>query len=121
MTNMIFQGTVLGPILWNLFFADSQDAISSSHFSSIVYADDLNAFKSFSKDISDDAIWTELDSVQDSLHSWGHQNFVKFDASKESKHILSKRRAAGGDFRILGCLFDCSLSIAGCVHETVYR
>ena len=42
MTNMIFQGTVLGPILWNLFFADAQNVVTGINFESIVYADDLN-------------------------------------------------------------------------------
>ena len=31
------------------FFADAQSLVSSRHFDSIVYADDLNTYKSFAK------------------------------------------------------------------------
>ena len=43
--NMVFQGTVLGPQLWNLFFDDARRAINELLYEEIVYADDLNAYK----------------------------------------------------------------------------
>ena len=43
--NMLFQGTVLGPTLWNLFFEDSRVPITKAKFKEIVFADDLNAYK----------------------------------------------------------------------------
>ena len=43
--DMVFQGTVLGPQLWNLYFEDAADAIKEYMFEEIVYADDLNAYK----------------------------------------------------------------------------
>ena len=45
--NMVFQGTVLGPSLWNLFYEDARRAIHETGFEEIVYADDLNGFKEF--------------------------------------------------------------------------
>eukprot|EP00973_Karenia_brevis_P017753 2439510-Karenia_brevis.AAC.1 len=57
--------------------------------------------------------------MQTALHSWGSTNLVNFDPTKESKHILGRQRPVGGDFRILGCAFDCKLLMAGCIHETV--
>ena len=42
---MIFQGTVLGPQLWNLYFEDASKAINEYMFEEVVYADDLNAYK----------------------------------------------------------------------------
>ena len=69
MDNMVYQGTVLGPLLWNLFFADAQSLVSSRHFDSIVYADDLNAYKSCVNTVTNDSIFTELDDMQSHLHS----------------------------------------------------
>ena len=57
--------------------------------------------------------------MQSNLHQWGANNFVTFDAQKESKHIISKHKPVGEDFRILGCLFDCKLTMSACIHETV--
>ena len=41
--NMVFQGTVWGPPLWNNFYADSAKPIRKQEFTEIVFADDLNA------------------------------------------------------------------------------
>ena len=43
--NMVFQGTVLGPSLWNAFFEDARTPINAERFIEIVFADDLNAYK----------------------------------------------------------------------------
>ena len=43
----IFQGTVLGPPLWNLFFADVIDAAESNGGDASIFADDLHVFKAF--------------------------------------------------------------------------
>jgi hypothetical protein len=50
---MVFQGTVSGPMLWNLFFEDARHAINDCFFTEVVYADDLNAYRIFSKDCPD--------------------------------------------------------------------
>ena len=99
MSNMVFQGTVLGPLLWNLLFADAQLLSSSRNFDAIVYDDDLNTFKSFVKEEDDQHIMEELDEMQSSLHSWGDNNFVHFDPTKNQstsfldKSLLSKTSA----------------------------
>ena len=43
--DMVFQGTVLGPQLWNLFFEDAASAIKEYMYEEIIFADDLNAYK----------------------------------------------------------------------------
>ena len=45
--NMVFQGTVIGPDLWNLFFEDARLAINEWHYTEVAYADDLNAYRVF--------------------------------------------------------------------------
>ena len=47
MRNMVYQGTVWGPMLWNMFFRDAGDAIRGAGFLDITYADDLNAFRTY--------------------------------------------------------------------------
>ena len=44
---MVFQGTVWGPMLWNVFYEDASKAIRSKAFTEIVFADDLNAFRKY--------------------------------------------------------------------------
>ena len=69
MTNMIFQGTVLGPILSNLFFVDAQNAVINMNFESTVCADDLNLYKRFPNHFSDAVLFENLKMIQMRLHS----------------------------------------------------
>ena len=50
--NLVFQGTVLGPGLWNIMYEDPRGPINACGFTEIVYADDLNAWRSFRVGIS---------------------------------------------------------------------
>ena len=43
--NMVYQGAVLGPPLWNVFYADAADAVHVHDFLEVIFADDLNCFK----------------------------------------------------------------------------
>ena len=45
LTDMIFQGTVWGPTLWNIFYEDARRAINEVFFKEVIYADDLNAYR----------------------------------------------------------------------------
>ena len=58
--NSVFQGTVLGPSLWNSFFADVCIPAKSTGGREAMFADDLNVFQEF--DRSED-----LAKVQDTL------------------------------------------------------
>ena len=68
--NMVFQGTVLGPSLWNLFYEDARRAIHETGCEEIVYADDLNGFKGV------DSVLTDAKKCQTELHKWGRANQV---------------------------------------------
>lgn len=123
--DMVFQGTVLGPQLWNLFFADAASSIRSEGYSEVIYADDLNAFKVFSSDVDNESILESNSKCQKSLHSWGLQNRVTFDAGKESSHVICQRGAVGGDCKLLGIVFDPQLTmqteIDGLVRECRWK
>ena len=47
MNDMVYQGTVWGPWLWNAFFADVAHVLRQRGCKEVVFADDLNAFKVF--------------------------------------------------------------------------
>ncbi len=117
--DMVYQDTVLGPTLWNLFFEDARRAINEVFFTEKVYADDLNAYREFTNDTSDESIFKCIDACQQELHLWGDANQVAFDASKESKHILKLHEPAGTEFKLLGVLFDDGLSMSTAVGQLV--
>ena len=113
LTNSVFQGTVLGPPLWNVHYGDARFATAKLGFSETVFADDYNSWKGY-KIIRDDAtqvekILEDLRAAQSELHAWGRANQVAFDPSKESFHVLHRRLHQGEDFKILGVIFDGAL------------
>eukprot|EP00969_Alexandrium_andersonii_P152989 6765445-Alexandrium_andersonii.AAC.1 len=109
MSEIVFQGTVLGPPLWNLFFADARRAIVASGFAELIDADDLNAFRVLDRDCSEAAAFDMIRHCQNRLHCWGAANRVTFDGGKESAHVLGHLNAAGPSFKSLGVQFDCQL------------
>ena len=117
MLDMVFQGTVWGTILWNVFFADASQAVTETGFDDIVFADDLNAVKTFAASAGDPSIHTSLRDCQFTLHRWGRANSVVFDASKESTHILALRPGDSSEFKILGVVFDCQLRMAKAIDQ----
>ena len=80
--NMIFQGSVLGPILWNIFYADCGRPVRKHMFIKSVFADDLIAFRPFIRGIGNEYITREMEGLQKTVHAWGAANRVTFDAEK---------------------------------------
>ena len=117
--DMVYQGTVTGPDLWNLFFEDSRSAINECFYNECVYADDLNAYRIFPGSMDNAAIEENLEVCQHELHQWGAANQVAFDASKESRHILSLTDPSGCGFKLLGVAFDEELDMSEAVAEMV--
>ena len=93
--NMVFQGTVLGPTLWNLFHEDARRAIHESGFVEIAFADDLNGFREFEQNSSVDSVMSEAKKCQTELHKWSTANQVSFHPAKESVHIVSHAQPHG--------------------------
>ena len=114
--DIIYQGTVLRPPLWNTFLENASAAIREFFFPEIVYADDLNFFREFPESTPNKMFLQSVDHVQAELHEWGDANQVCFDQSKESKHVLSRADPAGSCFKLLGVQFDCHLFMAEAVR-----
>ena len=115
--NMIYQGTVWGPWLWNFFDEDAQVALHKYHFTEIVFADDLNAFREFDLHVPSDSPTTAARMCQGELHASGRPNQVAFDPKKEAIHVVSHCCPKGPAFRILGVQFDCWLTMCDAVGE----
>ncbi len=56
----MFQGTVLGPKLWNTFFADIRFVLENADLIPFLFADDLNAYKFFFEDTVNEEIVAKL-------------------------------------------------------------
>ena len=65
---MIFQDTVLGPLLWNVFFKDLDDAIEDESASINKFADDLNIQKTYQLHIDNDTVKNDLTTLHNSVH-----------------------------------------------------
>ena len=119
LSNMVYQGTVWGPTLWNVFVGDASIVFESAGFSVVIYADDINAHKAYDRSISNVSVFEDLRCRQRELHRWGHANRVTFDAGKESFTILPTTDAEGDNFKVLGLEFDAKLSMRACVQSCV--
>ena len=119
LSNMVFQGTVWGPCLWNAFFGDSVWAVRFEGFDVIVFADDLNAFKEYPLNTLVETIVAAMRRCQLELHKWGAANQAVFDAGKEHMAILSHIQPMGEKFRLLGVPFDTRLSMSQAINECV--
>ena len=117
--NMVYQGTVLGPELWNLFFADAAPSIRAAEYEEIIYADDLNAFRLFPGDTDNEEILQKNGACQEHLHEWGKLNRVSFDPTKESSHVISQCGSVGGNCKLLGIVFDTQLTMHAAVDDLV--
>ena len=47
LTNMVYQGTVLGLLLWNIFYEDALLPIEEAAFTEVVFADELRGLHIF--------------------------------------------------------------------------
>ena len=67
---MVYQGTVWGPWLWNIFYEDARQALHAMSYLEIVYADDLNAFREFSLQEPNSYLMECAKGCQQELHKW---------------------------------------------------
>ena len=115
--DMVFQGTVLGPLLWLIFFQDASRAIIEAFFQDIVFADDLNAYRIYEETTPNTTLWRHAEQCQTNLHKWGTANQVSFDANKESFNIISRYVPEGPGFKLLGIFYDNALSMTKTVTK----
>ena len=54
---------------------------------------------------------------QEKLHEWGRANQVEFEPKKETVSIVSRHDPFGPDFKLLGVVFDTSLTMESAVTK----
>ncbi len=106
--DQVFQGTVLGPPLWNVYFKDVDGSVPAG-FSPIKFADDLTVHKRYPRTCDNAQVFADLHSCQSSVHDWGTRNRVKFDPGKEEIRVIDVKDSFGDPFRLLGVQVDCKL------------
>ena len=125
LVDMVFQGTVWGPPLWNAFYKDARRAVRDAGFEEEVYADDLNAYKAFPTAVKNEELFEEGRRCQEKLHKWGRANQVCFDPTKESFHVFARTGGQGGNTELLGVNFDTGLAmddaVRGLVQEVAWK
>ena len=107
--NSVFQGTVLGPTLWNVFFADIVDASCVAGGETSTFADDLSVFQEFDRQQPTVEVFDTINVCRQSVHDWGRKNRVLFDAGKEHLVVVHPLHAQGEAFKLLGLMVDCKL------------
>eukprot|EP00969_Alexandrium_andersonii_P371465 15479570-Alexandrium_andersonii.AAC.1 len=104
---MDHKGTVWGPPLWNVFFADARRAISAAEFEKIICDDDLNAFR----------IVESWRGEPEKIHRWAAANHVFFDSGKKSAR--KNTTVSSRPVKLLGVVFDCQLLMHEAVRTSV--
>ena len=117
--DMVFQGTVIGPVLWNTFFSSVTDAAVWHDGTPEIFADDLAVYKCYDKNDDSQTVKENLRRTRLKIHNWGRQHRVEFDNTKEHVAILHPAVGVGEDFKYLGCLIDCYLRMSAAVDHIV--
>ena len=117
--NTVFQGTVLGPSLWNTFFKDVRTAAESTGGRESKFADDLSVTKEYNKSTKNEEVLADLQRCQQNVHQWGEANRVEFDPTKEEFAVVHHREGEGPDFRLLGPVFDSKLLMHKAVQKVL--
>ena len=71
---MLFQGTVLGPCLWNTFFAGVGIPARSTGGQEAMFADDLNMFQAFGLSTPLPDVISQLTTCRQRVHKLGGAN-----------------------------------------------
>jgi len=121
LADMVFQGTVLGPSLWNVFFHDVANEASCLGGKEQLFADDLTVSKAYATNITNEEIAADMTFTKKSVHAWGTRNRVEFDADKEHVLIMYLRHGERLFVKLFGCTIDAKLTMSLAVDQLVAR
>ena len=99
--DMVFQGTILGPPLWNVFFKDVGVAVEASGGVENKFGDDLNVYKTYDTAVPNGTVFTDLRRCQDDVHEWAVQTESPSTQTRSSLWYYTTFRALGRIFTSL--------------------
>ena len=86
-----------------------------------LFADDLSGMTSMVQSSSPALLTQQLEEMQGRAHAWGRKHQVEFDPGKEYFKILHPSRGIGDDFKLVGTLFDCRLTMQPCIDAILAK
>ena len=117
----VFQGSVLGPPLWNVFFSDVARPARTEGGQEAMFADDLNVFQKIHRHTPLTDIMTSLKKCRDHVHKWGRSNRVSFDPAKEHMVVIHPTEHSGESFRLLGLMIDLDLRMHTAIDQLLSK
>ena len=118
------QGSVLGPLLWNIYINDLLDLVPSAR----AYADDVTVSVSYAPG-EEHAVTSRLNTTLRRLEDWGHRWQVSFAPQKTQLMVVSRtstdiRLCFNGatlvpqaDLLILGVTYDTKLTFQAHIEQ----
>ena len=105
------QGSVLGPILFNIYISSLSHVIRNLGFSTSGYADDNNAYESFSLTFQFQVVTKRLPDLLNQINEWMNLFFLKMNPDKTEIIMLIPQQLKNAQ-TINGCIF----SDGGCIR-----
>ena len=99
------QGSVLGPILFNIYISSLSHVIKNAGFNTSGYADDNNAYKLFALTFQSNIITKQLPDLLDQINEWMDLFFLKMNPDKTEIIMLMPQQLKDAH-TINGCIFS---------------
>ena len=99
------QGSVLGPILFNIYASSLSHVIKNFGFNTSGYADDNNAYNTFALSFQYNNITQQLPKLLDEINQWMNLYFLKMNPDK-TEIILFLPQQLRDAHTINGCIFS---------------
>ena len=114
-------GDGFGPQFWNLFFQDIVLSVPDGEQGADLFVDDLSIDSSCDAHVSRATLVSGLQEAQRRTHAWGQDNRVSFDPGKEHIKVLHPDVGDDDQFRFLGTLIDCRLTMKPCIDQVMNK
>ena len=110
------QGSILGPLLFNLYCSSLSDAFSRAGFDCMGYADDNLGFRVFPAFSKLSTLFSDVPRCLSSISEWTNAHFLKLNKTKTHVMVFGNK-SFKQSFNMSGCL-NSSSSLIPLSHST---